>query len=234
MLPPKQACGRGYACLTCDKFATDASHQPELTAQLAATEQLVRRRQAAFRDRFGTEMSSDNVWLQGRTDEITSLQHILLATSTCQLPEPSAAPARRTNREATVSDHLVKAAKERHASATAKDEAALQDLSRRGMAINFAAVVRHARVSTDFLHRHPTLRTKNGGPPGGCGPGHACRRSDRDTTSTWAAVRAVSARMKELIRQHRQTAALRRDLAAAHGENLRLRRRLAVHENIVG
>ena len=79
MLPPKQTCSRGNACLTCDKFATDASHQPELTAQLIATQRLVQQRQAAFRARFGTEMSADNVWLQGRNQEVTSLQHILLA-----------------------------------------------------------------------------------------------------------------------------------------------------------
>ena len=66
MLPPKQTCSRGNACLTCDKFATDASHQPELSAQLTATQQLVQHRQTAFRARFGAEMSEDNVWLQGR------------------------------------------------------------------------------------------------------------------------------------------------------------------------
>lgn len=69
VLPPKQACSRGNACLSCDKFATDASHQPELTEQLTATQQLVRQRQAAFRARFGTEMSADNMWLQGRHQE---------------------------------------------------------------------------------------------------------------------------------------------------------------------
>lgn len=79
MLPPKQTCGRGNACLTCDKFATDASHEPELSAQLTATQQLLQARQTAFRARFGAEMSEDNVWLQGRHQEITSLQRILLA-----------------------------------------------------------------------------------------------------------------------------------------------------------
>ena len=79
MLPPKQSCSRGNACLTCDKFATDATHQPELAAQLAATQRLVRQRQDAFRARFGAEMSEDNVWLHGRRQEVTSLQGILLA-----------------------------------------------------------------------------------------------------------------------------------------------------------
>jgi len=79
MLPPKQSCSRGNACLTCDKFATDASHTSELTEQLTATRRLVERRRAAFLTRFGTPMSEDNVWLQGRHQEITSLQGILLA-----------------------------------------------------------------------------------------------------------------------------------------------------------
>ena len=79
MLPPKQSCSRGNACLTCDKFATDATHQPELSAQLDATQRLVRQRKDAFRARFGTEMSEDNVWLHGRRQEVTSLQGILLA-----------------------------------------------------------------------------------------------------------------------------------------------------------
>lgn len=33
LLPPCQACAKGNACLTCDKFATEATFLPELTAQ---------------------------------------------------------------------------------------------------------------------------------------------------------------------------------------------------------
>ena len=32
LLPPRQSCGKGNACLTCDKFATDATFLPELQA----------------------------------------------------------------------------------------------------------------------------------------------------------------------------------------------------------
>jgi len=35
MLPPRQVCNRGNACLACDKFATDASYLDEHEAQLA-------------------------------------------------------------------------------------------------------------------------------------------------------------------------------------------------------
>ena len=38
LLPPRQVCGKGNACLTCDKFATDATFLPELQTQLARTE----------------------------------------------------------------------------------------------------------------------------------------------------------------------------------------------------
>lgn len=79
LLPPKQVCNRGNACLSCDKFVTDASHAPELRRQLTDTERLVNQRQAAFLAKYGTPMDEDNIWLQGRTAETTSLQQILLA-----------------------------------------------------------------------------------------------------------------------------------------------------------
>lgn len=79
MLPPKQVCNRGNACLSCDKFVTDASHEPELRRQLSDTEQLVEQRKTAFLAKYGTPMSEDNVWLQGREAETTSLRRILLS-----------------------------------------------------------------------------------------------------------------------------------------------------------
>ena len=33
LLPPRQSCDRGNACLTCDKFAADATFMPELRAR---------------------------------------------------------------------------------------------------------------------------------------------------------------------------------------------------------
>lgn len=79
MLPPKQVCNRGNACLSCDKFVTDANHAPALRAQLTDTERLVEQRQAAFLAKYGTPMGEDNIWLQGRAAETTSLQQLLLA-----------------------------------------------------------------------------------------------------------------------------------------------------------
>jgi len=76
LLPPRQACGKGNACLTCDKFATDASFLPELNDQLQRTGQLIETRQAAFTARTGAPMSQDNVWLAGRRTEQNALRSI--------------------------------------------------------------------------------------------------------------------------------------------------------------
>jgi integrase len=77
LLPPRQVCDKGNACLTCDKFATDATFLPELTSQLNRTGQLVETRQAAFLARTGTPMGEDNVWLAGRRTEQNALRAII-------------------------------------------------------------------------------------------------------------------------------------------------------------
>ena len=87
LLPPRQVCGKGNACLTCDKFATDASFLPELTDQLQRTGQLIETRQAAFTARTGAPMSQDNVWLARRTE-----QNALRTIITELEKEPGAAP----------------------------------------------------------------------------------------------------------------------------------------------
>lgn len=78
-LPPKQLCDKGNACLTCSKFVTDATHGPELRRQLDSTEDLITARQDAFTAKYGSPMGDDNVWLQGRRDEINALNRILLS-----------------------------------------------------------------------------------------------------------------------------------------------------------
>src|SRR5699024_701908 len=79
MLPPTQVCNRGNACLSRDKFVTAASHAPELRRQLTDTERLIEQRQSAFQAKNGTRMDENNVWIQGRAAETTSLRQILLA-----------------------------------------------------------------------------------------------------------------------------------------------------------
>lgn len=77
LLPPRQACDKGNTCLTCDKFATDASFLPELRTQQHHTLQLIDERRQAFAARTGQEMSPDNVWLAGRTQEHDALGRII-------------------------------------------------------------------------------------------------------------------------------------------------------------
>lgn len=90
LLPPKQTCSRGNACLTCPQFTTDETHRDELTRQLHDTEQLIAGRQHAFTARFGTAMPEDNVWLTGRGHERDALQRVLISLDEIKL-RPGAA-----------------------------------------------------------------------------------------------------------------------------------------------
>jgi integrase len=78
LLPPRQSCHKGNACLTCDKFATDATFLPELRTQQARTGQLIDDRRTAFEARTGQQMSEDNIWLAGRRQEHDALGRIIL------------------------------------------------------------------------------------------------------------------------------------------------------------
>jgi integrase len=87
LLPPRQVCAKGNACLTCDKFATDATFLPELTAQRQRTEQLITERQNAFAARTGQPMSEDNIWLAGRRQEQDALGRIILKLEQARLAD---------------------------------------------------------------------------------------------------------------------------------------------------
>jgi integrase len=101
LLPPRQVCMKGNACLTCDKFATDATFLPELQTQQARTGKLIEERRAAFQARTGREMGEDNIWLAGRRQEhdalgriIVTLEHTRLADGTVQAARGAGAAAR--------------------------------------------------------------------------------------------------------------------------------------------
>ena len=79
MLPPRQACHRGNACLTCDKFATDASYLAEHEQQLQRLDRLIEQRKAMFHAKTGQKMCDDNVWLEQRLTERRALQKIIAA-----------------------------------------------------------------------------------------------------------------------------------------------------------
>jgi hypothetical protein len=79
LLPPRQVCDRGNACLTCGNFTTDATFLPELRAQKDRTLSLIDTRQAAFTARTGAPMAPGNVWLDGRHRETAAIDAIITA-----------------------------------------------------------------------------------------------------------------------------------------------------------
>jgi hypothetical protein len=85
MLPPRQTCDRGNACLTCDKFTTDASYLPEHETQLGKLSELIAQRQEAFRARTGEDMAPSNVWLEQRLTEQRALQKVIAVLSEPEL-----------------------------------------------------------------------------------------------------------------------------------------------------
>jgi integrase len=88
LLPPRQSCSKGNACLTCDKFATDVTFLPELSTQRTRTTQLIEERRAAFTARTGQQMNVDNVWLAGRQAEQDALGRIITALQRTQPDQP--------------------------------------------------------------------------------------------------------------------------------------------------
>jgi Family of unknown function (DUF6262) len=128
--------------------------------------------------------------------------------------------------------HLRDAAHRRHEQSLQRATDALTALSAAGSPITFASVARKAGISTDFLYRQLTLRTKiqqmRTQPHA---PNTTPAPTDETAVSPSAPVRALSAQLKELRRHyHTDTAALRQALAVAQGENLALRRKLALYE----
>ena len=81
LLPPRQVCERGNACLTCDKFATDLSYLPEHEQQLDLVSQLIDIRKQACQARTGREMTDENVWLAERRKEQSALTKIITVVS---------------------------------------------------------------------------------------------------------------------------------------------------------
>ncbi len=89
LLPPRQVCVKGNACLTCDKFATDQSFLPELRTQQARTAELIEQRRAAVFARTGRQMGEDNVWLAGRRQEHDALGRVILTLERTRLADPN-------------------------------------------------------------------------------------------------------------------------------------------------
>ena len=246
MLPPRQTCNRGNACLTCDKFTTDASYLPEHEQQLEKLSELIAQRQAAFRARTGEEMTGSNVWLEQRLTEQRALEKIitvLRAARARRAPRPGRArrghqrprrqPARhRSNTEMARGnpDNLRAAAQRKRQAATERAQTALDALDRRRRADHLP----RPREDRGRVDRLPiplaAARPRRAAPRRAAT--HAARPRNRDPEpneppSQSNVVRALTAQITELKQRHRaETEHLQAALAAAHGENLELRRQL--------
>ena len=126
--------------------------------------------------------------------------------------------------------NLKAAAERRHQAAVTRAEVGLQQLTRSGQQITFRGVAKAAGVSLEFLYNHPQLRsriehlraqqqTTTAPARPAADPGPASQDSSVIRTLT-AELAASKARHRAEVEQLRQA------LAAAHGENLLLRRRL--------
>ncbi|MFC7384230.1 DUF6262 family protein [Sphaerisporangium rhizosphaerae] len=128
-------------------------------------------------------------------------------------------------------EHLQQATRSRTEAAEKHARAALTQLAKAGEPVTFTAVAREAAVSTDFLYKHPELRTliERHRMKGGHVPG--TRPPETGPPSTSAAVRALSARLAQQRQAYQEEVSLlRKALEVAQGENLTLRRRLAQYE----
>ncbi|HUY48884.1 MAG TPA: DUF6262 family protein [Streptosporangiaceae bacterium] len=134
-------------------------------------------------------------------------------------------------------ENLRTAAAARTAATAARADAGLREMLRAGQPVTFRGLARHAGVSLDFLYSNTALRQRiqqlrdqqrtqpgstarhdsaGGDPAGDAGP-----------EATSSVVATLTAQLTGIKRRHREdTARLRRELEAAHGENLLLRRRL--------
>jgi hypothetical protein len=126
-------------------------------------------------------------------------------------------------------DNLRAAAGRKRAEAIARAEAALGELVRRRQPVTFRGLAKAAGVSVDFLYRSP-LRTRVEELRATAPITAAAVSVEQATASDSQVVRALAAQLRDLKRRHHQEITeLRTALAAAHGENLELRRRLGRH-----
>jgi hypothetical protein len=123
-------------------------------------------------------------------------------------------------------ENLRAAARRKSQATTKRAETALRTMIKNGQPITFRAVACTAGCSIDFLYSNPELRrriehlraqqSKPSPPP---------PATDPNTDSN--VIRALTTQLAELRRRQREDIdELRSALAAAHGENLELRRRL--------
>jgi len=127
-------------------------------------------------------------------------------------------------------ENLRAAAQRKHQAATERAQTALDALITAGEPITFRGLAKTAGVSIDFLYRSPMrarveqIRAEQQHtPPARLPPDPELNAPPSQSN----VVRALTAQITELKRRHRaETEQLQAALAAAHGENLELRRQL--------
>jgi hypothetical protein len=130
-------------------------------------------------------------------------------------------------------ENLKAAAAARTAATVTRADAGLREMLRTGQPVTFRGLARHAGVSLDFLYSNTALRQRiqqlrdqqRTQPGSTTSRGETTGAASPETTSV---VATLTAQLTDLKHRHREeTARVRRELEAAHGENLLLRRRLA-------
>jgi Family of unknown function (DUF6262) len=129
-------------------------------------------------------------------------------------------------------ENLRAAAARKREHATDRAHAALRAMIKRGEPITFRGVAAQAGCSPDFLYNSPTLRPRIEHLRAQQQATHTPKARPLppvDSSSTSNVVRALSAQLAELKKQHHaEVTRLNEALTAAHGELLALRRQLAV------
>jgi len=123
--------------------------------------------------------------------------------------------------------NLKAAAARRHQAAVTRAEAGLQKLARSGQQITFRGVAKTAGVSLEFLYNHPQLRSRIEHLRAQQQTTAATARPAADPGPASSIIRTLTAELTASKARHRaEVEQLHQALAAAHGENLLLRRRL--------
>jgi hypothetical protein len=123
--------------------------------------------------------------------------------------------------------NLKAAAERRRQAAETRAEAGLQKLARSGQQITFRGVAKAAGVSLEFLYNHPQLRSRIEHLRAQQQTTAAPSQPAADPGPASQAIRTLTAELTASKARHRaEVEQLRQALAAAHGENLLLRRRL--------
>jgi len=119
---------------------------------------------------------------------------------------------------------LRQAAQDKRDRATTKADQAIRAMTKQGDTIDFRNVARTAGVSVDFLYRNPALRGRIERLRSQRRPPARTATIDPEA-STSQTIRLLTGRLAEEKRLHHEEAtALRAEIAALHGELLRVRR----------